>query len=39
MRIDELAKLSGKTREDIENLLKTRDIIELDLRNDEIEIR
>ena len=31
MRIDELAKLMGKRREEVENILKTSDVIELDL--------
>ena len=31
MRIDELANLMGKTREEVEQILKTNDVIELDL--------
>jgi len=31
MRIDELAKLMGKRREEVENMLKSSDVIELDL--------
>ena len=31
MKIDELADLMGKTREEIEQILKTNDVIELDL--------
>ena len=31
MKIDELAKLMGKTREEVEHILKNNDIIELDL--------
>ncbi len=31
MRIDELAKLMGKRREEVENILKSSDVIELDL--------
>ncbi len=31
MKIDELAKLMGKTREEVEEILKTNDVIELDL--------
>ncbi len=34
MRIDELARLMGKTREELEEILKTTDIIELDLSKD-----
>lgn len=39
MNIDELARLIGKKRGYVENILKTRDVIELDLRSDKIEIR
>ena len=35
MKIDELAKLMGKTREEVESILKSDDVIELNL--DEIE--
>ena len=31
MKIDELAKLMGKTREEVEHILKNNDVIELDL--------
>lgn len=31
MKIDELAKLMGKTREEVEHILKNSDVIELDL--------
>ena len=31
MNIDELAKLMGKTRKEVEHMLKTNDEIELDL--------
>lgn len=31
MKIEDLAKLMGKTREEVEQILKTSDIIELDL--------
>ena len=31
MKIDELAKLMGKRREEVEHILKTNDVIELDL--------
>lgn len=35
MRIDDLAKLMGKRREDIEQMLKKSDVIELDLTEEE----
>ena len=31
MRIDDLARLMGKTREEVEQILKANDVIELDL--------
>ena len=31
MKIDELAKLVGKTREEVEHILKNNDVIQLDL--------
>ena len=31
MKIDELAELMGKTREEVEDILETNDLIELDL--------
>ena len=31
MRIGDLAKLMGKTREEVEQILKSNDVIELDL--------
>ena len=31
MKIDELAKLMGKRREEVEHILKNNDVIELDL--------
>ncbi len=31
MKIDELAKLMGKTREEVEDILKKNDVIELNL--------
>ena len=31
MKIDELAKLMGKTREEMEHILRNNDVIELDL--------
>ena len=31
MKIDELAKLMGKTREEVERILKNSDVIELNL--------
>lgn len=31
MKINELTKLMGKTREEVEYILKTEDVIELDL--------
>ena len=31
MKIDELAKLMGKTREEVEHILKNNEVIELDL--------
>ena len=38
MKIDELAKLMGKTRREVENILKHNDVIELDLSDREAEI-
>jgi len=34
MRIEELARLMGKRREEVEEMLKKSDIIELDLTED-----
>lgn len=34
MKIDELAKLMNATREEVEDILRTRDVIELDLTKD-----
>lgn len=34
MKIEELAKLMGKTRKEVKQILKTNDIIELDLTED-----
>lgn len=34
--IDDLAELMGKTRKEIEDILKTSDIIELNLKDDKI---
>ena len=33
MKINELANLMGKTREEVEYILETNDVIELDLTN------
>lgn len=34
MKIDELARLMGKTREEVEHILSTNDIVEVDLSDD-----